>query len=160
MVKSNIPYLALTAIFIIQQCVHFWKVSTEQPCAKRPGNLQFSIHEEVSVRKRQGNLSNIRICNGKIYQVLANVSGVLAVECLQNNGGRISHSAGGLNFIITVGIPKHKSGRDSTDTNGGITSLVEVLNGHGPNFTVTRGTVTSLVAVAGVTSGTAVSFFT
>jgi hypothetical protein len=112
------------------------------------------------VQKRQGNLNNIRICNARIYQVLANVSGVLAVECLQNNSGHISHSAGGLNFIITVQIPKHKSGRDSTDTNGGITSLVEVLNGLGPNFTVTSGTVTSLVAVAGVTSGTAVSFFT
>jgi hypothetical protein len=79
---------------------------------------------------------------------------------LQNNGGRISHSAGGLNYIITVEIPKHTSGRDSRDTDGGITTLEEVLNDRGPNVTVTSETVTSLAVVAGVTSGTAVSFFT
>jgi len=160
LVKSNIPYLALTAIFIIQQCVHFWKVSTAQPCAKRPGNLQFSNHEEVSVQKRQGNLNNIRICNGRVYQVLANVSGVLAVECLQNNGGNIRPTAGGLKFIIIVEITKHTSGRDGTDTKDGITTLVEVSNDCGPNITVTSETDTSLVAVAGVTSGTEESFFT
>ena len=85
---------------------------------------------------------------------------MLAVECLQNNVGHISHSAGGLNFIITVEIPKHISGRDSTDTNGGITTLVEVSNDYGPNVTVTLETDTNFIAVAGVTSGTEVSFFT
>jgi len=53
--------LALTAIFIIHQCVHFWGVSTAQPGAKRPGNLQLVITEEVFVQTDQGNLYNIII---------------------------------------------------------------------------------------------------
>jgi hypothetical protein len=115
--------LALTAIFIIHQCVHFWGVSTAQPGAERPGNLQFSNHEVVSVRKRQGNLNNVRICNGRFSQLLANVSGVLAVRCLENNSGHIRPPAGGHNFNISVEITKHISSRDSTDTNGGITNF-------------------------------------
>ena len=88
------------------------------------------------------------------------MSGVPAVECLKNNGGHIRPPAGGLNFTITVEIPKYTSGRDSRDTNGGITSLVEVSNDCGPNLRVTSEIDTSLVAVAGVTSGREESFFT
>jgi hypothetical protein len=128
--------LALTLIFIIHQCVHFCGVTTAQPGAKKPGNLQFSNHEEVSVQKKQGNLNNIRICNERFYQVLANVSGVLAVECLQNNGGHNRTPAGGLNFNNTVEITKHTSGRDSTDTNGEVTTFVEVSNSNVPNITI------------------------
>jgi hypothetical protein len=144
----------LTAIFIIHQCVHFWGVSTAQPGAKRPGNLQFSNHEEVSVRKRQGNLNNIRICNGRVYQVLANVSGVLAVECLQNNSGHNRPPAGGLNFTITVGIPKHTSGRDSRDTNGGITSLVEVSNSNAANVTTEVSSSLIIVGIVNINANT------
>ena len=87
------------------------------------------------------------------------MSGVPAVECLKNNGGYIRPPAGGLNFNNTVEIPKHTSGRDSTDTNGGITTFVEVSNDRGPKLTVTSEIDTSLFAVAGVTSGREESFF-
>ena len=99
------------------------------------------------MRKRQGNLNNVTICNGRFSQVLANVSGVLAVECLENNSGHIRPPAGGLNFTINVEIPKHTSGCDSTDTNGGITSLLEVWSGHDPNFTVLSGDTENIAAL-------------
>ena len=111
------------------------------------------------MRKRQGNLNNIRVCNGKFSQVLANVSGVLAVQCFENNGGLISHSAGHLSFNITVQISNHISSRDSTDPNGGITTLVEVSNGNGANLTVKEQAETIVVGVPGVQSNTVISVY-
>jgi hypothetical protein len=96
------------------------------------------------MQKRKGNLNNIIICNGRIYQVLANVSGVLAVQSLENNGGHKRQPAGGLKFNITVEITNHISGGDSTDTNGGITTFVEIWSGHDPHFTVLTGNTENL----------------
>ena len=79
---------------------------------------------------------------------------------MENNSILIRPPADSLNFNITIEIPKHISSGDSTDTNGGITTLVEVSNDRGPNLTVTSEIDTSLVAVAGVTSGREESFFT
>jgi hypothetical protein len=70
---------------------------------------------------------------------------------LENNSGHIRPPAGGLIFTINVEIPKHTSGRYRTDTNGGITSLVELWSGHDPKVTVTPGADTNLVGVIGVT---------
>jgi len=78
------------------------------------------------------------------------VSGVLAVQCLENNCGHIRPIAGGLIFTINVEIPKHTSGRDSTDTNGGITSLVEVWSGHDPNFTISIEASVNVASIIGV----------
>ena len=141
--------LALTTIFIIHLCVHFWGASTAQPGVKRPGNLQFSGLEAVSVRKRHGNLNNIRICNGKIQQVLANKNGVLAVECRSNNGGHVRPPAGSLRFNINVEIPNYTSKGVSTIPNDGIERLVEITQGPDPNITVTEGTETTFIGVVG-----------
>jgi len=152
--------LALTTIFIIHLCVHCWGASTAQPGVKRPGNLQFSDLEAVSVRSRHGNLNNIRICNGKLQQVLANVNGVLAVECRSNNGGHVRPPAGSLNFNINVEIPKYASGRDSTNRNGGITTLLEIHGGQDTNVTVATGEVNNLIGIAGLNSNTQVNLYT
>ena len=89
-----------------------------------PGNLQFCNTEELFVQTEQGNLNNIRICNGNISQVPANASGFLAVDCLRNNGGPVKPAAGGFNFTVNVDIPNRTSGVASTDPNGGIRILV------------------------------------
>jgi hypothetical protein len=135
-------------------------VSTAKPGAKRSGNLQFSNLEVVSVQNRQGNFNNISICNGRVSQVLANVSGLLAVQCLENNGGHIRPPAGGLSFNITVEIPKHISSRDSIDPNGGITALLEVWSGHDPNFTVLSGDTENIAALFKLGTNTEILTFT
>jgi len=150
----------LNTIFIIHLCVHFWGASTVQPGVKRPGNLQFSDLEAVSVRNRHGNLNNIRICNGKVQQVLENVNGVLAVECRSNNGGHVRPPVGSLNFNINVEIPKYASGRDSTNRNGGITTLVEIHGGQDTKVTVTTGEVNNLIGIDGLNSNTQVNLYT
>ena len=111
------------------------------------------------MRKRNGNLNNVRICNGRFSQVLANVSGVLAVQCLENNVGHVRPSAGGLNFNISVEIPKHISSRDSTDTNGGITTLVEVWTSHDPNVTIPIESSINVATNTCVDGGTEVNIF-
>jgi len=152
--------LALTTIFIIHLCVLFWGASTAQPGVKRPGNLQFSDLEEVSVRKRNGNFNNIRICNGKVQQVLAKKNGVLAVACRSNNGGHVKPPVGSLNFNINVEIPKHKSGGDIRDPNIEITTLVELYGGRdAPNVSVTLGEDNNIIDVLGVDANTQVRFF-
>ena len=150
----------MTTIFIIHLCVHFLGASTAQPGVKRPGNLQFSDLEEISVQKRHGNLNNIRICNGKVQQILAKKNGVLAVECLSNNGGHVKPPVGSLSFNINVEIPIHKSGGDIRDPNIGITTLVELYGGgDAPNVTVTLGEDNNIIDVLGVDANTLVRFF-
>jgi hypothetical protein len=80
--------LAFTTIIFILQYVHFWGASTAQPGAGNNDRLQFRKAEDVSKTRKNGNLNNHRICNGKPYQNLAKVEGVLAVQCSQNNGGQ------------------------------------------------------------------------
>jgi len=111
------------------------------------------------VQKRHGNLNNIRICNGKLQQVLANKNGVLAVECRSNNGGHVRPPAGSLSFNISVEIPIHKSGGDRRDQNSGINTLVELYGGRDPNVTVTPGEDTNLISIIGVGSNTVVNLF-
>jgi len=149
----------LTTIFVIHLCVHFWGASTAQPGVKRPGNLQFSDLEEISVRKRHGNLNNIRICNGKVQQILANKKGVLAVECRSNNGGHVRPPAGSLIFNINVEIPNLTSQGVSTNRNGGIERLVEIYDGRDPNITVTEGADTTFIGVVGVNTNTKLNSF-
>jgi len=86
------------------------------------------------------------------------VSGVLGVQCLQNNSGHIRPAAGGLSYNINVEIPKHTSGRDSRDTNGGITTLVEVW-GPDPNVTVSETATSTFVGVTLLEYGTIINVF-
>jgi len=111
------------------------------------------------VRKRHGNLNNIRICNGKVQQVLANLNRVLAVECRSNNGGHVRPPVGILSFNTSVDIPNYTSGGDSTDPNGGITTLGEIYEGREPNVTVTPGENDNLIDILGVNSNTVVRLF-
>jgi len=143
--------LALTKIFLIHQCVHFWPASTALPGAKTLGNLQFTNLEEVSVQTKQGNIRN---CNGNVSQVPTYVSGVLVVECLPNNVGPVKPPADGLNVTVTVQKPNDKSGGDSTDPNGRITTLVEKWSGHGPNVIVSKGPTPNLVAIPNADTNT------
>ena len=138
----------MTAIFLFHQSIHFWGASTAQPGFEIPGNLKFGNLQEVSEQKRQGNLNNIRICNGNVSQEPANASGVL-VECLPNNG----------NYNISVEIPKPKSGPDTTDQNGGLATLVEEWSGRDPNVKITPGEDNDLINIPGVNSNTRISFF-
>ena len=86
------------------------------------------------------------------------MSGVLAVQCLENNSGHIRPPAGGLIFNIYVEIPTHTSNPDSTVPNGGITILVEV-RGHDPNVTVSEQADATLIGVLGTAADTEVNFF-
>ena len=79
---------------------------------------------------------------------------------MRNNGGHVRPPAGSINYNITVQIPKHTSGDDSTCTNFGIATLVEIWNGHDAKVTVTPGADTNLVGVVGVSVNTQVSIFT
>jgi hypothetical protein len=151
--------LALTAIFLFHQSIHFWGASTAQPGFEIPGNLQFSNFEEVFVQKKQGNLNNIRTCKRRVDHILANVSGVLAADCLPNNGGHVRPPVGSLNFNISFDIPKQKSVGDTTDQNGGITTLVEEWGGRDPNVTVTPGEDSVGVAVFNVNANTQNKYF-
>ena len=91
---------------------------------ERPGNLQFVSTEEFFVQTEQGNLNNIRFCNGNVSQVPANASGFLAVDCLRNNGEPVKPPADDFNFTVNVDIPNSTSGVASPDPNGGIRNLV------------------------------------
>ena len=91
-------------------------------------------------------------------QVLANVSGVLGVQCLENNGGHIRPPTGGLNFNISVQIQNHTSVGDSTDTNGGIKALVEI-RGHDTNVAELTGNTETLIGVTSLSSGTVASVY-
>ena len=150
----------MTAIFIIYQCAHFCGSSAAQPGAERPRNFQFSNAEKVSVQKKHGNINNKKVCNGKEFQVLANVSGVLAVQCLRKNDGHITPPADSLNYNITVEVPNRTSGDDSTDPNFGIDTLVEIAFGRDPNVTVTPKLDTTVIDVIGVTVKTQINIFT
>ena len=143
----------MTTIFIIHLCVHFWGASTAQPGVKRPGNLQFSDLEAVSVRRRHGNLNNTRICNGKVQQVLANVNGVLAVECRSNNDGHVRPVVI-LSFNTSVEIPNYISGG-----NGGISTLVEIYEGRDPSVSVTALVDSNIIGVTGVSSNTLINYY-
>jgi hypothetical protein len=156
--------LALTTVFLILQCVHFWGTSTAQSGVNFPGHLQFSQAEEFQIIKKQGNFNNIRICNGKHADVLANVDGVLAVQCARNNGGNVKPPAAGFTYNVSVAIPKETSGGDSTDQNGGIKTLVEIEPVHGPgrdpNFTITTEGTNTLVGISNVDTNTELNIFT
>jgi len=91
---------------------------------ERLGNLQFGSTEEIFVQTEQGNLNNIRICNGNISQVQANASVFLAVDCLRNNGVPVKPPSENFNFTVNVDIPNRTSGVASPDPNGGIRNLV------------------------------------
>jgi len=125
-----------------------------------PGNLQLGGTEEVFVQTEQGNLNHIRICNGNFSQVPANASGFLAVDCLRNNDGPVKPPAGGFNFTVNVDIPNRTSGVASPDPNGGIRNLVKRASGHGPNITVSKGPLSSVVCVAVVGKNTVKRYFT
>ena len=87
------------------------------------------------------------------------MSGVLAVRCFENNSKLIRTPARDLNFTITVEIPKHTSSRDSTDTNGGITTLVDVRTSHDPNFTIPIESSINVATITCVDGGTEVNIF-
>jgi hypothetical protein len=154
----------LISIFLIQQCVHFWGATTAQPGANRPERLQFSNAEEIHVLKKRGNFNNIRICYGKVPNVLANECGVLAVECLPRNG-QVRPPAGGLNYNITVIIPRdhHTPDCDGSDQDGEIRSLIEIeaLRGRGrdPNVTITPTAEGNVVAVSNAGADTGFNFY-
>jgi len=151
--------LALTTIFIIHLCVHFWGASTAQADDETPLYLQFNNAEDVVVKKRHGDLKNVTICNGEDYRVLANVSGVLGVLCLRNDCEHDTPPAHGFNFNITIEIPNLISEGVSTIPNGGIERLVEITQGPDPNITVTEGTETTFIGVIGVNTNTNITFF-
>jgi hypothetical protein len=96
-------------------------------CCQKARKLQFSIAEEVSIQKKNGNFNNVRICYGKIPQVLADFDGVLAVMCPRNNGGHVKPQAGTSNYTLTIEIPR--SDHDRRNPNGGITTLVKIESG-------------------------------
>ena len=150
--------LALTTIFLIHQCVHFWGASTEKPGATKPPTFQFSNLTQVTIQNRQGNFKNVRICNGKLNETLAHVDGVLVVTCFRNNGGHVRPPLAGLNFTITVEIPRKES-----DQNGGITTLVEIIptDGHGldPNVTVTPTLTGNVILTTNLGPGTTLDYF-
>jgi len=150
----------LTTIFIIHQCGHFSVASTAQPGAERPGNLQFSNAEEVPAQKKQGHLNNIRISNGNVSQIPANARWALAVEYLTNNVGHVKPPADDFNFTVTVEIPNDTSGGDSTDRYGGISSFVQRASVHGPNVTVSKGSISNIVAIPNVYENTLNHYFT
>ena len=149
----------MTTIFVIHQCVHFWGASTAQGANETPLYLQFNNAENVVVQKRHGDLKNIRICNGKDYRILENVSGVLGVLCLRNNYEHDTPPAGRFNFNIIIEIPNLTSKGDSTFPNGGIERLVEITQGPDPNITVTEGADTTFIGVVGVNTNTKVNFY-
>ena len=151
--------LALTTIFVIHLCVHLWGASTAQAADETAGILHYRDAEDVSVQKRHGDLHNVTICNGKDYQVLANLSGVLGVLCLRNDCEHDTPPAGGFNINITLEIPNFTSKGDSTIPNGGIERLVEITEGPDPNITVTEGTETTFIGVIGVNTNTKINFF-
>lgn len=134
-------------IFIIQQCVHYWGASTAQP-----GGLQFSNSEQVFMKKNNGHFKNIRICNGKHWQTLAELGGVLVVQCAQSNGnGGNKPPPPGITYNITAEIPIPTSGCDKGDRNGGITTLVEIETGHSdPNAAIETTNSSIFVAVTGI----------
>jgi len=92
----------------------------------------------------------IRISNGNLSQVPANASGVLAVECLPNNGGLAMPQADDFYFTVSVEIPNDTLGGDSTDPYGEIRTLVKRASGHGPNSTVSNGPIYNLVVFPNV----------
>jgi len=106
------------------------------------------------VRKRHGNLNNIRICNGKVQQVLANENGVLAVECRSNNGGHVKPPVGILSFNTSVEIPNYISGG-----NGGISTLVEIYEGRDPSVSVTALVDSNIIGITGVSSNTLINYY-
>jgi PKD repeat protein len=138
--------LALTTIFLIHQCVHFWGASTAQPDAKKPEKLQFSTVEKVSIQKRDGDF-NVRICNGKDYEEKAAAGGVLAVMCPPDNGRHVKPQAGTITYNLTAVIPKETSGHHRTHRNGGITVLVEIESRTDPNVTITTGEVPLIIDI-------------
>jgi hypothetical protein len=154
----------LISIFLIHQCVHFWGASTTQSGSNRPERLRFSNANEVHVLKKQGNFNNIRICNGKDPNILANESGVLAVECLPRNG-QVSPPVDDLTFNITFAIPKnhHTSDSDGTDQDGEIAAYIEIgaLRGRrrDPNVTVRAQLEETIVTVIDVGADTGIDIF-
>lgn len=123
-----------------------------QPGARRPSTLQFSTAEEVLILNKRGNHNNVRICNGKEAQILAQEDGVLAVLCARNNGGNVRPPAGGFNYTLIVQVPRNSSGINGTDLNGGIQTLVEIYGqGLRPNVTATQEGETVLGRQANVT---------
>jgi len=112
------------------------------------------------VQTEQGNLYNTRIWNGNFSQVAANAIGFVAVDCLRNNGVPVKPPAIDFNFTVNVDIPNRKSGVASPDPNGGIRNLVKRASGHGPNITVSKGPISSVVSVAVVGKNTVTRHFT
>jgi hypothetical protein len=145
--------LALTTIFIIHQCVHFWGASTAQP-----GRLQFSSSEEVLVKKVQGNFNNVRLCNGRIHKILANESGVLALLCSFNNGGHVPPSVGELNFNISFAIPIQTSGGDPVAPNE-VDAAVEVWGGDGTDVVVTQESDSISIGISAVSANTPIVIY-
>jgi hypothetical protein len=156
--------LTLISIFLIHQCVHFWGASTTQSGSNRPERSQFSKANEVRVLKKQGNFNNVRICNGKVSKVLANESGVLAVECLPNNG-QVSPPVDDLTFNISFAIPRdhHTSDSDGTDQGDEIRALLEIraLRGQGidTNVTITPTADGNIIAVSDAGANTGFTFY-
>ena len=150
----------MTTIFLIHQYVHFWEASTAQHDARRPSTLRFSTAEEVLILKKQGNHNNVRICNGKEAQILAEVDGVLVVQCARNNGGNVRPPADGFNYTIIVEIP-----RSSSDLNDGIRTLVEIQSvrgqglGRDPNATALIVGESVIVNAGGLTINEAVTVY-
>ena len=149
----------MTTILFIQQWVHFWGAATAQSGDNLPEILQFSNAEHLSIQKRNGNFNNIRICNGRLDQVLAELDGALAVQCRRNNGGQVRPPAGPFTYNLIVEIPKTTSGGDSTHRNGGITTLVELDPGTDTNVTISENERNFIVGVDGLNADSSIDIF-
>jgi hypothetical protein len=147
----------LTTILFIQQWVHFWGAATAQSGDNLPERLRFTHGEDMSIQKRNGNFKNIRICNGKLVQVLAELDGALAVQCRRNNGGQVRPPTGRFTYNVSIEIPKDLLGGDGTDPNDGILTLIEFYIPTDQNVTIMQTETNFFVAAQGLTADTSVS---
>jgi hypothetical protein len=128
-----------------------------QPDVRMHKTLEFSRADEITILKKQGNFKNVRICNGKLEEILAKKFGVLAVLCRRNNGGQLKPPADPILYNITMEIPRSTSGGDNGRQNGGITTLLEITNINDPNVTVSQTATSTFVNVLNAGTGSSVS---
>jgi hypothetical protein len=147
----------LATIFFFHQCVHFWGASTENSDVGRPGSLQFSNGQKLSIQDNNGNLHNHRICNGRDYINLTDITaGTLAVQCLPNNNKTSHPTVHILFFNISVAIPNNitiiRQGEE-------LESLIEITAPVGPNVTISIESSVNVALITGVDGNTQVDIF-
>jgi hypothetical protein len=142
----------MSAIFLI----HFWGASSS-----KPGNLDFNHAEQMRIKNKHGGLHNHRICNGGDSKTLANKTGVLAVQCLNNNCNTdpLENPASGYTYEIDISVPKNTDNDNSVDQNDGINILLEINICKDPNVTIIDTTSATIIGVSDVTAGTILETF-